>query len=142
MAYVRSVPEVDNPGLGSTTLYPLARIGLLTGKFKLEDIAGDPPESATILAQRTTPVRGEHIARTACGECHGMDFEGGGPTNAPPLIVVKGYDAAKFARLMRTGVTAAGTESASGLMTEVARGRFVALTDAEIGELHTYLHSR
>ena len=142
VAYVRSVPEVDHPGLGSTTLYPLARIGLLTGKFKLEDIAGDPPESATILAQRATPVRGEHIARTACGECHGMNFEGGGPTNAPPLIVVKGYDAAKFARLMRTGITAAGTESASGLMTEVARGRFVALTDAEIGELHTYLHSR
>jgi mono/diheme cytochrome c family protein len=142
VAYVRSVPEVDNPTLGSTRLYPLARIGLLSGQFKLEEIAGDAPESATILAQRATTDRGEHLARTACGECHGMAFEGGGPSNAPPLIVAKAYDSAKFARLMHTGVTAAGTQSASGLMTEVAQGRFSALTDQEIAELHRFLQSR
>lgn len=142
VAYVRSVPAVDNPSLGSTRLYPLARIGLVTGKFKLEEIAGDLPESDLVLAQRATPDRGEHIARTACGECHGMDFAGGGPTGAVPLIVVKGYDKTQFTRLMRTGITAAGTESASGLMTLVARDRFAALTDDEVAELHRYLHSR
>lgn len=142
VAYVRSVPAVDNPSLGSTQLYPLARIGLLTGKFKLEEIAGDVPESDMVLAQRATPDRGEHLARTACGECHGMDLAGGGPTGAVPLIVVKGYDRDKFTRLMRTGITAAGTESTSGLMTLAARDRFVALTDDEVAELHRYLHSR
>lgn len=142
VAYVRSVPEVDNPGLGSTRLYPLARIGLLNGQFKMEEIAGDAPESDTVLAQRATMDRGQHLARVACGECHGMTFEGGGPTGAPPLIVAKGYDEDKFARLMRTGLTAAGTPSASGLMSEVARGRFSALTDQEVADLHRFLRSR
>lgn len=142
VAYVRSVPAVDNPTLGSTRLYPLARVGLLTGKFKLDDIAGDAPESARVLVQRATADRGEHLARTACGECHGMDFAGGGPTNAVPLIVAKAYDREQFARLMRTGITAAGTESASGLMTLVARDRFSALTEDEVADLHRFLQTR
>ena len=58
------------------------------------------------------------------------------------MIVAKGYDAVKFARLMRTGKTAAGTESATGLMSEVARDRFAALTDAEVEQLHAYLVAR
>ena len=101
----------------------------------------DPP--LAIARDADTVARGAHIFITrGCGECHGMQFEGGGPGSAPPLIVAKGYDAEKFARLMRTGITAAGTPSESGLMTEVARNRFVALTDEEVGALHRFLQSR
>ena len=142
VAYVRSVPARDNPTLGSTHLYPLARIGLLTGKFKLEDIAGDIPDSPKVLAQRDTADRGEHIAHTACVECHGRDLQGGGELHTPPLIVAKAYSAEHFARLMRTGITATGTESASGLMSDMGRRRFSALTDEEVADLHRYLQAR
>ncbi|UHQ20286.1 cytochrome c [Lysobacter sp. KIS68-7] len=142
VAYVRSVPRRENPTLGRTHLYPLARIGLLTGKFNLEDIAGDIPDSPKVLAQRDSADRGEHIAHTACVECHGPDLQGGGELHTPPLIVAKGYSPDKFARLMRTGLTAAGTESASGLMSDMGRRRFSALTDEEVADLHRYLLSR
>jgi len=142
VAYVRSVPAQDNPALGTTHLWPLARIGLLTGKFKLEDIAGDPPDSPAVLADRTTTDRGRHIAHIACVECHGPQLQGGGALQTPPLLVVKAYSEDTFARLMRTGITAAGTESASGLMSEMGRRRFSALTDDEVADLHRYLQAR
>ena len=142
VAYVRSVPRVENPKLGTTQLYPLARIGLLTGKFKLEDIAADEPETVDILAIRKTADRGAHLAYTACTECHGRKLEGDPEMGTPPLLVAKVYTPEHFARLMRTGITAAGTESASGLMSEMGRTRFSALTDAEVADLHRYLQSR
>jgi len=43
---------------------------------------------------------------------------------------------------MHTGITAAGTESASGLMSDMGRRRFSALTDEEVGDLHRYLQAR
>lgn len=142
VAYVRSVPRAGNQDLGSTHLYPLARIGLLTGRFKLEDLQGDAPESPTVLAQRNSRDRGEHLAYITCNECHGHTLDGGGNAGGPPLVVAKGYTPDTFARLLRTGITAAGTESASGLMSEVGRGRFSALTDAEVDELYRYLQRR
>ena len=143
VAYVRSVPEGNNPSLGTTHLYPLARIGLLTGKFKLEDIAGDSPDTTPLLAQRMTRDRGEHIALIACTECHGRTLAGDGDMGSPPLgPMAHAYTEAQFARLLRTGITLAGTESATGLMSEMGRGRFVALTDAEVAELHRYLQTR
>jgi hypothetical protein len=43
---------------------------------------------------------------------------------------------------MRTGKTLAGTESATGLMSGVARGRFSHFTDDEIAALKAYLDQR
>jgi ABC-type cobalamin transport system ATPase subunit len=43
---------------------------------------------------------------------------------------------------MRTGVTLAGTESASGLMSSVARQRFSHFSDDEIAALKAYLDQR
>lgn len=144
VAYVRSVPRVVSPGLGRTRLYPLARMGMLSGKFNIESMAGDAPESAVVLSQRTTADRGEHLAQIACSGCHGKDLGGDTthPHGAPSLLVAKAYDPERFARLLRTGETLAGTDSASGLMSEVSRNHFSHLTDAEIADLHTYLVRR
>jgi len=43
---------------------------------------------------------------------------------------------------MKTGVTAAGTESKTGLMSKMGRQRFHVLTDAEVAALKLYLDSR
>lgn len=144
VAYVRSVPHAESAELGSTTLYPLARVGMLTGKFDVGSMAGDAPESATVLAQRGAPDRGEHLAYIACSGCHGKDLNGetshahGGPS----LIVAKGYDIEHFTRLLRAGKTRAGTDSASGVMSEAARTHLSGLTDDEIADLHAYLTQR
>lgn len=144
VAYVRSAPQVPSADLGATRLWPLARLGMVTGKFRVETLAGDPPESPQVLAQRGTPDRGEHLAYIACSGCHGHDLEGGDATthHAPPLEVAKAYDAQSFARLLRTGITLAGKDSATGMMSQVSRRHFSSLTADEIADLHAYLERR
>jgi mono/diheme cytochrome c family protein len=144
VAYVRAAPRVDTAGLGTTRLWPLARLGMVTGKFRVETLAGDTPESPQVLAQRGTQDRGEHLAYIACSGCHGADLEGGDAAthHAPPLKVTKAYDARSFARLLRTGTTLAGTDSATGMMSQVSRRHFSSLTDGEIADLHAYLINR
>jgi mono/diheme cytochrome c family protein len=86
-----------------------------------------------VLADRTTADRGRHIAHIACVECHGPQLQGAPCVGAtPPLLVVKAYSEEHVRTLMRTGITAGGTESASGLMSDHrAAGVFSsALTDA------------
>ena len=61
---------------------------------------------------------------------------------APPLIIAKACSAESFARLMKTGITAIGAESAAGLMTEMGRLRFSVMTDDEIRALELFLDSR
>ena len=79
---------------------------------------------------------------TSCSECHGPDLNGFEGDDAPPLIVAKGYTAENFVRLMRTGITASGKTSTSGLMSEVARERFPSMTDDEVHDLKAYLDAR
>lgn len=43
---------------------------------------------------------------------------------------------------MKTGITANGAESATGLMTEMGRLRFSVMTDDEIRALELFLDSR
>lgn len=143
VAYVRSAPQVPSADLGATRLWPLARLGMVTGKFRVDTLAGDPPESPQVLAQRGTPDRGEHLAYIACSGCHGHDLEGDATTHhAPPLEVAKAYDAQSFARLLRTGITLAGKDSATGMMSQVSRRHFSSLTADEIADLHAYLARR
>lgn len=137
IAFLRSVPPSKTPVQGKSRLYPLGRIGLLAGEYHAYE--GDTPESATVLRDRNEPRRGRHIALIACTECHGSKLEGGGDMGAPALVIAKAYSREQFTRLMRTGITLAGTESKSGMMTGVARRRFKALTDDEIADLQDYL---
>ena len=137
IAFVRSVPTSAAPVQESTRLYPLARIGLVMGKYHPHD--GDPAESEQVLLDRQERNRGRHLAQIACAECHGGEFEGNSGMGAPALAIAKGYSRNQFTRLLHTGTTLAGTESKTGLMTEMARERFTAMTDAETRDLHGFL---
>ncbi len=85
-----------------------------------------------------------YMIRATCGECHGLTLAGAtwpAPERSPPdLNVVGAYSRADFRRLMRTGVAPGGRQV--GLMSEVARGRFSHLTDAEVDGIYDYLAAR
>lgn len=87
------------------------------------------------------PALGRYIVRATCAECHGLDLRGGQPNPEakprPDLRIAAAYDAEQFRRLLRTGVAAGNRELT--LMSDVARGRYKHLTDAEIHAVHSYL---
>ncbi len=87
------------------------------------------------------PALGRYIVRATCAECHGLDLRGGQPNPEakprPDLRIAAAYDGEQFRRLLRTGV-AAGNRDLT-LMSDVARGRYTHLTDAEIDAIHAYL---
>ena len=141
LAYLRAVEPVANE-LPPTRIQLPARIGMLTGKFDLDRFRADKPESPAVLADRHEAGTGRHLALVACAECHGMDLAGFPEEGTPGLVVAKAYDDAEFDRLMREGITKAGGESASGMMSAVARDRFSALTDEEVAALKRFLDQR
>jgi cytochrome c553 len=133
IAYLRSLP-VKPDTLPPTELRILARIGLLTGQYKLEPLnithdAPRPPKGPDPGAL------GRYTAMSSCTECHGMKLEGSPDT--PALSIVAGYSAAEFARLMRDGVPRDGRKL--DLMATVAKSRFSHLTDDEVAGLYAYL---
>ncbi len=84
-----------------------------------------------------------YLVRIACTECHQSDLRGEQPPvagRAPDLMIAATYDLDGFRQLLRTGVAADGKER--GLMTYVARHRFVNFTDEEITKIHAYLTAR
>jgi mono/diheme cytochrome c family protein len=137
-AWLRSVPAVERE-LPATWLGPLARLGVVLGAYDIESMRADAPESPAVLADRNGADRGRHLAQVVCGECHGVDLAGYPEDGTPGLQVVKAYSADAFGRLLREGTIKAGGDSASGLMSSVARYRFGALHEDEIADLKRYL---
>ena len=134
IAYLRTLPDTSNAPLPANAMRLLARIGLLTGQYKLEplNITHDAPRAPN---GPDPAARGLYIAKSTCTECHGMQLEG--VENTPALSVVQAYSPDEFAKLMRTGVPKDGRKL--GLMAEVAQGRFAKLTDDEVAGLYAYL---
>lgn len=136
IAYLRSLP-VKPDTLPPTELRILARVGLLTGQYKLEPLnithdAPRPPKGPDPAAL------GRYTAMSSCTECHGMKLEGSPDT--PALSIVAGYSAAEFAKLMREGVPRDGRKL--GLMGSTARRRFSHFTDEEVAGLYAYLSNQ
>ncbi len=140
IAYLRSAPKAAESVDGETAIYPVGRIAGALGKFPIP--SGDPPESAAVLQERNSKDLGFHLAQIACAECHGADLNGHAAGAVPPLIVAKAYTPEQFANLMKTGKTPAGIDTASGLMSRMARERFHQLTDQELAGLHASLVAR
>lgn len=84
---------------------------------------------------------GRYIVRATCAECHRMNLRGGQPDPEaklrPDLRMVAAYEPKQFRRLLRTGL-AVGDREVS-LMSEVARGRYKHLRDAELDAVYRYL---
>jgi mono/diheme cytochrome c family protein len=139
-AYLRSLPApaVDLP---EPTLPWRIRVDLARGAD--HPIAGFldqvPPLRMNAHADPRL-ARGEYLAMTTCIECHGFSLRGESPfedNTAPDLVIVAGYDAVAFERLMHTGIALGGRELPR--MTRVARNRFATLTDTEVDDLYAYL---
>lgn len=141
-AWLRALPEVDNPDLPKGMLSEEIRKQLKDGTFPFDDDLPDPIVHSTATVPTETLALGKHLAMTSCPECHAPDLNGFPGDDAPSLIVAKAYSAENFARLMKTGILSNGKESKSGLMTAMGQKRFHVMTDTEVKALKAYLDSR
>jgi mono/diheme cytochrome c family protein len=144
-AWLRSLPAVADGEKESTWISPEVAKQLQAGTFQdAIDWGAHAGVSGPEAPPTDTLALGKHLAMTTCVECHGPTLDGWSreEEEPPPLIVAKAYSAANFMRLMRTGITAAGTKSKSGLMSAVGKGRASAMTDDEVRALKYYLDSR
>ncbi len=142
-AWLRTTPAVEDAGLPPSWLSDKVRASFADGTNP--NAGDDRPDSGNQPpATRPTDPQalGRYIAMTSCPECHGRSLDSRPGDDTPPLIVAKAYSADDFARLMKTGITASGKESSSGLMTLVARKRFSLLTAEEVAALKLCLDSR
>ena len=146
IAFLRSLPVSEGP-LADVWVGPRWRLDLLQWQWGLkqevylplaEEIARDAPWIGADIepAERN---RGRYLATTVCSECHGMKLHGDIEGSTPNLAIVAAYSEADFFRLMRTATPLGGREL--GLMGEMARERFVHLTDEEVLALYSYLHT-
>jgi cytochrome c553 len=138
IAFVRAAPIVRKEALPPSTYSWAIRWQMLRGSY---------PEQNNLLDYDSVRLkgpaeRGRYLASIACPECHAPSLRGYAGDDAPNLIVAKAYTLEAFARLMREGITLAGTESRTGLMTSVARGRFAYLSPDDVVALKLYLDQR
>jgi mono/diheme cytochrome c family protein len=146
IAYIRSKPRGGSSGQG-VQLGPIARLGLVFGKFKTE------PQQVAAAKAKPLPefgpdtASGRSLARV-CAECHGPDLSG---DIGPDLRIAAAYDLPSFARLLRTGIgrdgrpvrpTGLPEEKTIGLMAAESPPRFGGLSDTELAALHAYLTTR
>jgi len=141
IAWLRSHPAAGSP-TPPAQFGPMIRLGIVMGKLK--------PTTAEVAVAKAAPAfevgpafdRGRYLAVTACGECHGADLKGGEVDGSavPNLIVASAYDAAEFARFIRTGIAPDGKER--GFMSEIAREHFGTITDQDLSDVHAYLIAR
>jgi mono/diheme cytochrome c family protein len=144
IAFLRATP-VTKSGLPSASLGWKIRWDIANGND--DAIAAFIPKVPK-LAFQTSPDpavrRGEYLAMTSCNECHGFGLRGDSPFDppgkGPPDLAIAGsYSKADFIKLMRTGKAAGNREA--GMMSGVARIRFVHWTDAEIDDLYAFLQA-
>lgn len=142
VAYLRSVPQVGavhpQPSFTAATKREIANGTFQNARQQVLEQGQDwPPDAGP------DHRLGRYIVRATCAECHGMNLAGGTPYPGakprPDLRMVAGYHLNDFARLLKTG-RAIGDRDV-GLMSEVARGRYAYLTDAEVRAVHAYLRA-
>lgn len=137
IAYLRTLPPVDHE-LPTTRIGPLARLGLVLGKYHPQAAVIDHGTSHAATAPTADRLAyGKYLGLTSCTECHGPDLEGNPMMGTPSLAVAAAYSDADFRRFLRTG-KAIGDRELEG-MSGVARRRFAHFTDPEVGALHAYL---
>lgn len=142
IAYLRAAPVVERE-LPRASLPWSIRQRLAFGmELTIVDVMDRVPP-LEYAGEESARARGEYLAMTTCNECHGLTLSGdppfGDPT-APDLAVIAGYDDAAFTKLMRTGKALGNRELP--MMSGVARGRFVHLTDGEVSDLLVFLKER
>ena len=135
LAWVRTVPASGDVA-GKSSIHLLGRALVAMNQIKpvarqIDEAKGEPAIPSG---------RGAYLVMNACSECHGQDLNGVPMANAPSLVVVKGYSAEQFARLMHDGVGVGEREFE--LMTPTAKARFSHLTADEVQAVYEFLQSR
>jgi len=135
VAWLRTVPPREGT-TEHTKVHMMGRTIVALGGFK---------SAAQQIEEQTGPGidtsgRGAYLVMNLCSECHGQDLKGEEAAEAPSLIVVKGYSAKDFTRLMYTG--AGLGDRTFELMTPTAKARFSHLTTDEIEAIYSFLQSR
>jgi mono/diheme cytochrome c family protein len=141
IAWLRSVPPATD-SLPPTEIRWLGRIDAWRWNvaFAVDSIdqhAVRPPPPAP----DDTIGQGRYLAFTVCVACHGQALGGVVDTwsPSPDLKIVSTYTEPEFHHLLRTGE--ARVPHPMRRMTSVAQVRLKNLTDLEIHQLYTYLHT-
>lgn len=143
IGYLRTLPPVAGPDLGSNVYGPIGRALLVAGQFPIMAEAIDhkniPP-----LGQDTTQLgRGKYLVMTVCSGCHG------GPTLAgstdehmksPPLVIAAAYSKDKLNHFLRTGEGGLAKKDCGG-MSLIAKGFLHNLTDREIDAVYAFVQT-
>lgn len=140
-AWLNSLPAAADHESEKSWFSEETRQQLLDGSFAENEDRADPSVTSPVEPPTEALALGRHLAMTSCSECHAQDLNGA-EDFTPSLIVAKAYSAENFARLMKTGITANGSPSATGLMTEMGASRFSAMNSDEVAALKLYLDSR
>ena len=139
VAFFRSLPPTDGPET-RVRLGPLGRLMFVMGEFQpaAVEIEHDAPRADPGDGSNPSAL-GEYLARTACAECHGRNFEGspGPPEATPNLAIAAAYTPEQFRTLLRTGEPLDGRDLR--LMDDMSQKRFSYFTDAEIDGLYAFL---
>lgn len=141
VAFIRTKSDLGEEAPPNRT-WILGRLEFLKGLY-LPEATGIDQTRPRRAYDMTKPVeRGEYLARIACSECHGLDFKGAAVPEGtvPDLGIAAAYPLEDFRHLMRTGEPLGGRDLR--LMDDVARGRFIHFTDAEIDALHAFFKAR
>jgi mono/diheme cytochrome c family protein len=149
IAYLRSVPPVDNELPKSNLAFLIRVIYLLTGEvalFPAELINHDAPRPVAPPVGVTADY-GKYLA-VGCTGCHGAGFGGGAIPGAPPSFPpainitpggeIQGWSEADFIKAMRTGVTPGGRQLNNDYMPWKIIGQ---MTDDELKAVLLYLRA-
>lgn len=147
IAYIRSVPPIDRPGVDS-------KISILGRVFVLFDLfVGFPAGAIDHTASRPEPIPieatveyGEYLAG-GCTGCHGTNYSGGPIPGAPPEMTTPAnltqggelgnWTPEDFITTLRTGVNPAGHK----LREEMPWQEIAQMTDIELEAIFLFLKS-
>jgi len=143
IAYLRAHPvfevQLPTPSRSIDVRWDVAFGG---GTHMAEWVAATPPLLTDSTRDSAQVVRGEYLAMTACNECHGLDVRGAlfDGDSVPDVAIGAGYSEAEFRALLRTGVARDGRTDL-GLMSQVAKSRFVHLTEGQVADLQAFIRT-
>ena len=140
IAYVMSVPPVDNPLPPSVVRLP----GRLMASFALDpamEVSTSRPPVRSAPEAGPTPEYGRYLASITCRYCHGEGLRGAQPPlpdspPAPDLAAAGAWPLDQFKEALRTGERPGGPDINPEFM-PIALTRN--MTDVELEALHAYL---